>query len=57
MYKVLLVDDERIILEGISSIIDWGAYGTELVGTARNGIEAYEFIVTCLLYTSDAADE
>ncbi|MEX2415998.1 MAG: response regulator [Paenibacillaceae bacterium] len=44
MYKVLLVDDERIILEGISKIIDWGAYGTVLAGTARNGLEAYEFI-------------
>ena len=46
MYKVLLVDDERIILEGISSTIDWSAYGTELIGTARNGLEAYEFIIT-----------
>src|SRR5690554_4350705 len=45
MYRVLLVDDERIIIEGISSIIDWGSYGTELIGTARNGLEAYEFIV------------
>lgn len=24
MYRVLLVDDERIILEGISRIINWG---------------------------------
>jgi len=45
MYKVLLVDDERIILEGISSIIDWEEIGTELIGTARNGLEAYDFIV------------
>ncbi len=45
MYKVLLVDDERIILDGISKIIDWNAHGTELVGTARNGLEAYEFIL------------
>ncbi|MFN7250364.1 MAG: response regulator [Anaerobacillus sp.] len=44
MYKVLLVDDERIILEGISSIVNWEQQGTVLVGTARNGIEALEFI-------------
>jgi two-component system, response regulator YesN len=44
MYKVLLVDDERIILEGISRTIDWMGLGTELVGTARNGIEAFELI-------------
>lgn len=44
MYKVLLVDDERMILEGIQQIVDWSSAGTELVGIARNGIEAYELI-------------
>ncbi|WCM62939.1 response regulator transcription factor [Paenibacillus polymyxa] len=44
-YKVLLVDDERIIVEGISSVVDWAALDTELVATARNGIDAYEKIV------------
>ncbi|WP_158638600.1 response regulator transcription factor [Metabacillus litoralis] len=44
MYKVLLVDDERIILEGISRIINWEDLGTTLIGTARNGLEAYDFI-------------
>lgn len=45
MYKVLLVDDERMILEGIQQIVDWSSADTELIGTARNGIEAYELIV------------
>ena len=44
MYKVLLVDDERIILDGISRIVDWRSLQTELIGTARNGVEAFEFI-------------
>jgi len=44
MYKVLLVDDERIILDGISQMVDWTPLGTELIGTARNGVEAYERI-------------
>ncbi|MDL4839329.1 response regulator transcription factor [Aquibacillus rhizosphaerae] len=44
MYKVLLVDDERTILEGISAIVDWESQGVVLSGTARNGIEALEFI-------------
>ncbi|WP_078544586.1 response regulator transcription factor [Litchfieldia alkalitelluris] len=44
MYRVLLVDDERIILEGISRIINWNELGTNLIGTARNGLEAYDFI-------------
>ena len=44
-YKVLLADDEKIIVEGISSVIDWAALDLELVATARNGIDAYEKIV------------
>lgn len=46
MYKVLLVDDEDIILEGISRIVSWQAAGTLLAGTARNGIEALKFMET-----------
>ena len=42
MYSVLLVDDERIILEGISAIMDWESCGTKLIGTARNGLDAKE---------------
>jgi YesN/AraC family two-component response regulator len=44
MYKVLLVDDERIIRDGISKMINWEALGLILAGTAKNGLEAYEFI-------------
>jgi two-component system response regulator YesN len=44
MYKVLLVDDERIILDGISRMVEWSSFDTELIGTARNGVEAFEFI-------------
>ncbi|WP_325176711.1 response regulator transcription factor [Paenibacillus alkalitolerans] len=41
---MLLVDNEKIILDGISRIVDWEAHGTRLAGTARNGIEAFERI-------------
>ncbi|CAM4432476.1 two-component system response regulator YesN [Paenibacillus endophyticus] len=44
MYKVLLVDDERIIVEGISLTVKWEEYQSELAGTARNGLEAMAFI-------------
>lgn len=44
MYKVLLVDDERTILEGIAAIVDWKSQDTELYGTANNGVEALDFI-------------
>lgn len=44
MYKVLLVDDERIIREGIAKVIAWESCGFSLIGTARNGVEAFEII-------------
>jgi len=44
MYKVLLVDDERIITDGMSKVINWESMGTNLIGTARNGIEAFNII-------------
>ena len=31
MYKLILADDEKIVLEGIENSIDWKAYGIELV--------------------------
>jgi two-component system response regulator YesN len=44
MYKVLLVDDERIIREGIASLLDWASFNLMLSGTAQNGIEALRMI-------------
>lgn len=44
MYKVLLVDDERTILEGISATVNWEEQGVTLSGTANNGVEALDFI-------------
>ena len=45
MIKLLIVDDERIIRETIASLIDWDSLGIFLVGTAENGIEAYNRIL------------
>ena len=42
--RVLLVDDEPIILEGLSVLIDWEAEGCKIVKTASNGKEAYEYL-------------
>lgn len=44
MLKVLLVDDEPFILQGLSALIDWKEYGFQIVGTAVNGLEALEFL-------------
>ncbi|WP_440112765.1 response regulator [Paenibacillus sp. QZ-Y1] len=43
MYKVLLVDDEPSIREGLTTIIDWEKYGFQVIGTAASGREA----ITC----------
>lgn len=42
MYKVLLVDDEPFITEGLSDAVDWSAFGLEVVGSAEDGEEALE---------------
>lgn len=39
MIKVLIVDDERIIRFGITSMIHWSKLGVELVGQAASGEE------------------
>lgn len=44
MYKVLLVDDEKIILEGIAKLVQWEQLNMTLIGTAQNGKEAFEII-------------
>ena len=35
MLKVLLVDDEPFILQGLKVLIDWNAEGYEVVGAVR----------------------
>lgn len=43
-YKVLLVDDEPLVLAGIKMMLDWPAYNCELTGTARNGKAALALV-------------
>jgi two-component system response regulator YesN len=44
MFKVLLVDDEPFIIQGLSMLIDWKKEGFDIVATASNGEEALEYI-------------
>ncbi|AFH63190.1 response regulator transcription factor [Paenibacillus caseinilyticus] len=39
MYKLLIIDDEPIIRQGLRSIIDWERYDIRLCGEADNGID------------------
>ena len=45
MYKLLIVDDEKIEREGMAELIPWGSYGIELAGTAWNGQDGYEQVL------------
>lgn len=44
MYKAIIVDDEKWIVEGIKVGVEWGSYGFEVVGSAENGQEALTLI-------------
>lgn len=44
MYKVLLVDDEPIIVEGLSRSIAWDKWNCRVVATAHNGMEGKKLI-------------
>lgn len=44
LMKAMLVDDEPLILQGLSVILDWEAEGYEIVKKATNGEEALEYL-------------
>ena len=45
MLRLIIVDDERIIRETISQIIDWESLGITVIGVCKNGLEAYDMIL------------
>ena len=44
MYRVILVDDERLILRGLSTVIPWEEMNCEIAGTAHDGVSGLELI-------------
>ena len=44
MYKVMIIDDEPIIVEGLSRSIPWEKWNCEVVATANDGYEGRELI-------------
>ena len=44
MIKVLIVDDEPFIRQGLKILIDWGKYGYEISAEAANGKEAIRIL-------------
>lgn len=47
MFKVMIVDDEPIIVRGLSGIIDWKKWDCEVTATAGNGQEGLKMIREC----------
>ena len=44
MYKVVIVDDEPIIVEGLKTGINWENWNCNIAGTASNGLEGLELV-------------
>lgn len=44
MYKVIVVDDEPIIVEGMTKALDWKKYDCKVVGCALSGQEGLELV-------------
>lgn len=45
MLKMLIADDEQIIVEGIRESIDWRSFDICVAGTAKNGVEALDMAI------------
>lgn len=44
MFKVVLIDDEPVILDGLSRVVRWENYDCEVVGTAEDAASGAELI-------------
>ncbi|RUS42441.1 response regulator [Cohnella sp. AR92] len=44
MYKVIIVDDESVVRDGLRRTIQWNEHGFELIGDYENGRDAWEAI-------------
>lgn len=44
MIRVLLIDDDKLALAGLRSMLPWAEYGMQVVGEAGNGLIAMEFL-------------
>jgi two-component system, response regulator YesN len=44
MYKVVIIDDEPIIVEGMTRMIQWDKFNCQIVATANDGVEGTDII-------------
>jgi two-component system, response regulator YesN len=45
MLRMMIVDDEQIICESLSTLIDWVKLDIEVVSVCKSGLEAYESVI------------
>lgn len=45
-YKLLIADDEPLVLVGLQSMLDWGEFDVAVSGLARNGMQLMELVET-----------
>ena len=43
-YKVVIIDDEQIIVEGLKKVVKWADFNCEVVGTASNSLNGAALI-------------
>ena len=41
MYRVVLIDDERLIVEGLSRVVKWADFGCEIAATAEDAVTGF----------------
>lgn len=44
MYKIMIVEDEYLVRQGIVSLVDFAAFDMQLTSQAENGREAWKII-------------
>ena len=44
MINLPIADDEPLVQAGIKSMINWDDYDIHIIGTASNGVAAYDMI-------------
>ena len=44
MYKVIIIDDEPVIVQGLTRSIKWDQYDCEVAGTASSGAEGLQLM-------------
>lgn len=49
LLNTIIVDDDKLISEDLSLLIDWEAVGYNLIGSARNGIEAISIMENAMV--------